>query len=120
MLLFAQRIHTVAVLPCSMQSRTSGTDIFRLLHEHFPVVSTTTKGLLLSAYLKLLHADPDNAALKKEVMNVFTRYGKFMDAELQQRSVEYMVSGRGLMALLIWGFVLQIVWVDGRVGGGGG
>eukprot|EP00879_Flechtneria_rotunda_P008959 GHRR01009380.1.p1 GENE.GHRR01009380.1~~GHRR01009380.1.p1 ORF type:complete len:1159 (+),score=411.60 GHRR01009380.1:174-3479(+) len=64
---------------------------FKLLHERFPTLNTSTKGLLLTAYLKMLLADPDNTALQNEVTSVFSRYAAQLDPELQQRSAEYLV-----------------------------
>jgi hypothetical protein len=64
---------------------------FKLLHERFPTLSSTTKGLLLSAYLKMLLHDASNAALQAEVVAVFSRYSRQLDPELQQRSTEYLV-----------------------------
>eukprot|EP00775_Hariotina_reticulata_P003331 gene3331-3608_t len=64
---------------------------FRLLHDRFPTQSSSTKGLLLSAFLKILLSDPGNAPLQAEVKDVFTRYSRQLDPELQQRSAEYLV-----------------------------
>eukprot|EP00884_Botryococcus_braunii_P018832 jgi/Botrbrau1/5632/Bobra.55_1s0021.1 len=63
--------------------------LFQELHERFPVLSNEGKGLLLTAYLKLLLAAPDDQALKAEVDAVYDRYGRYLDADLQQRAVEY-------------------------------
>ncbi|KAL6765658.1 adaptin N terminal region-domain-containing protein [Haematococcus lacustris] len=63
---------------------------FRLLHALFPPATPATKGLLLTAFIKLYLADPGNAALRNEVVTLFERNQKFMDAELQQRAVEYL------------------------------
>ncbi len=51
------------------------------------------QGLLLSAYLKMLLADPNDAQLRQQISAVYERYSHFMDADLQQRAVEY----QGLM-----------------------
>lgn len=64
---------------------------FKLLHERFPTLATATKGLLLSAYLKMLLSDPSNTALQAEVTAVYQRYSRQLDPELQQRSAEYLV-----------------------------
>ena len=53
------------------------------------------QGLLLSAYLKMLLADPNDAQLRQQISAVYERYSHFMDADLQQRAVEY----QGLMKL---------------------
>eukprot|EP00878_Enallax_costatus_P024930 GHUV01026636.1.p1 GENE.GHUV01026636.1~~GHUV01026636.1.p1 ORF type:complete len:670 (+),score=220.90 GHUV01026636.1:292-2301(+) len=74
-----------------IKSQVPTLDQFRLLHERFPTLSSTTKGLLLTAYLKMLLSDPGNEALKSEVTDVFSRYSRQLDPELQQRSAEYLV-----------------------------
>ena len=58
-------------------------------------LSSVLQGLLLSAYLKMLLADPNDAQLRQQVSAVYERYSHFMDADLQQRAVEY----QGLMKL---------------------
>ncbi|BDA41202.1 AP-2 complex subunit alpha-1 [Coccomyxa sp. Obi] len=63
---------------------------FALLQERFPVVSTETKGLLLTTYLKFLIADPGDTNLKALAEDVFNKYSRYMDVELQQRAVEYL------------------------------
>ncbi len=42
-------------------------DQFHLLHERFPASKSRTKGLLMSAYLKLMLLDQGNEQLQKEV-----------------------------------------------------
>ena len=65
-------------------------EIFQLLQERFPASSGRTKGLLMTSYLKLAMMDPNNEELKQGVMQVFEYYSKVVDAELQQRAVEYL------------------------------
>lgn len=73
----------------------SSLEIFALLNDKFPTVSTPTKALLLSAYIKiLLHTQPPDPQLQGAVMAVFTKHESFMDAEVQQRAVEYAVLGK--------------------------
>jgi hypothetical protein len=43
------------------------------------------------------HAPLQNAALRQEVVGLFERYQKYMDAELQQRAVEYLVRSMQLL-----------------------
>lgn len=62
---------------------------FRLLHGLFPAASNATKGLLMSAFLKLYLLQPDDAVLRGEVLAVYERYSRQVDADLQQRAVEY-------------------------------
>ena len=67
------------------------------------------QGLLLSAYLKMLLADPNDAQLRQQVGAVYERYSHFMDADLQQRAVEYQgllkhpdVASRNVTAMPKW------------------
>jgi AP-2 complex subunit alpha len=64
---------------------------YKLLYGVFPPASQPTKGLLMTAFVKIYLMDPHNANLRVEVVGLFERYQKFMDVELQQRSVEYLV-----------------------------
>lgn len=81
---------------CSPQGRFSSQDQFKVLHERYPLVSNSTKGLLLSTYLKMLLADPSNSGLQGDVTGVFSKCSHQMDPDLQQRSAEYLVrTGRG-------------------------
>ncbi|GLC68315.1 hypothetical protein PLESTF_000678300 [Pleodorina starrii] len=63
---------------------------FRLLYGAFPAASQPTRGLLMTALLKIYLLDPTNATLSREVRDLFERYKRFMDAELQQRATEYL------------------------------
>ncbi|MCJ1422498.1 hypothetical protein MMC29_000378 [Sticta canariensis] len=63
---------------------------FALLQERFIVVSPEAKAMLLTSFLKLLLADSNDVQLKNSVETVLDRYSRFMDAELQQRAVEYL------------------------------
>ena len=69
------------------------TEQYRLLYALFPAAGQTSKGLLMTAFIKILLMEPNNAVLRGEVTVLFERYRKFMDVELQQRAVEYMVGG---------------------------
>lgn len=67
------------------------------------------QGLLLSAYLKMLLADPNDEQLLQQVGAVYERYSHFMDADLQQRAVEYQgllkrpdVANRNVTAMPKW------------------
>ncbi|GAB4815001.1 hypothetical protein N2152v2_002047 [Parachlorella kessleri] len=64
-------------------------DQFRLLHSRFLAAAPETKAILLTAYEKMLVSDPDSAALRQAVAEVYERYSQYMDPELQQRAVEY-------------------------------
>ncbi|GBG79355.1 hypothetical protein CBR_g29503 [Chara braunii] len=70
-------------------------EIFGAIHEKFSTVSTTTKALLLSSYVKLLmHTTNPDRELVEQVFAVFRQYQRFVDAEVQQRAVEYLALGR--------------------------
>ena len=67
------------------------------------------QGLLLSAYLKMLLADPSDDQLRQQVGAVYERYSHFMDADLQQRAVEYQgllklpeIANRNVTAMPKW------------------
>lgn len=75
-----------------LQSRFSSQEQFRVLHERYPLVSNSTKGLLLSTYLKVLLSDPSNSGLQGDVTAVFNKCSHQMDPDLQQRGAEYLVS----------------------------
>jgi hypothetical protein len=66
-------------------------EMFRLLNQHVPAASPPTRGLLLTAALKLLLQSPGDAALKREVTAALEKAARGADAELQQRAVEYLV-----------------------------
>jgi hypothetical protein len=59
-------------------------ELFRLLNERFPAANPATKGLLMTAYMKLFLMDPGNQALRTAITANFTRYSKHIDSELQQ------------------------------------
>lgn len=75
----------------TVRSQYQPLELFHLLQERFPASSTRTKGLLLTSYLKLALMEPENQGLKQAVMSVFQYYSQVIDAELQQRAVEYLV-----------------------------
>lgn len=55
------------------------------------------QGLLMTAFIKLYLLDPQNADLRHKVVDLFEKYQKFMDVELQQRAVEYLVRAPRLL-----------------------
>lgn len=65
-------------------------EIFDTLHAKFPVVSRETQNLLLTAYAKLLVAQPNDQQLRDRVMKVYNSFQSSMDAEMQQRAFEYL------------------------------
>eukprot|EP00798_Chlamydomonas_sp_ICE-L_P015244 gene15244-21326_t len=73
-----------------IQAETPPMNQFKLLYTQFPAASVQTKGLLLTSFIKIYLLDPHNQELKAEVDQLFERYKKYMDSELQQRATEYM------------------------------
>lgn len=70
-------------------------EIFLIVHEKFATVSTPTKALLLSAYIKiLLHSQPSDPDLQEQIWRVFKKFEGNIDAEVQQRAVEYFALSR--------------------------
>ncbi|KAB2015194.1 hypothetical protein ES319_D08G007500v1 [Gossypium barbadense] len=70
-------------------------EIFSIIHEKLPSVSTTTIPLLLSAYAKILmHTQPPGQVLQNQIWTIFTKYESCIDAEIQQRAVEYFALSR--------------------------
>ncbi|CAH2072142.1 unnamed protein product [Thlaspi arvense] len=68
----------------------SANELFSILHEKLPTVTTPTIPILLSSYAKLLmHAQPPDPELQKKVWAVFRKYESSIDVEIQQRAVEY-------------------------------
>ncbi|XP_022752625.1 AP-2 complex subunit alpha-1-like isoform X2 [Durio zibethinus] len=76
-------------------------EIFSILHEKLPTVSTTTIPILLSAYAKILmHTQPPDQELQNQIWAIFTKYESCIDAEIQQRAVEYFALSRKGAALM--------------------
>lgn len=62
---------------------------FQLLHCKFPLSTTTTKALLLSAYIKLINLFPEIKGTIQQVLRSDLNV-KNADTELQQRAIEYL------------------------------
>ncbi|KAL1557664.1 AP-2 complex subunit alpha-1-like [Salvia divinorum] len=79
-------------------------EIFNIIHEKLPTVSTPTISILLSTYAKILmHTQPPDAELQKQIWAIFRKYESCIDAEIQQRAVEYLalsMKGAALMDIL--------------------
>ncbi|KAL8480928.1 hypothetical protein ACS0TY_027446 [Phlomoides rotata] len=79
-------------------------EIFSIIHEKLPTVSTSTIPILLSTYAKILmHAQPPDKDLQSQILAIFSKYESCIDAEIQQRAVEYHVlslKGTALMDIL--------------------
>ncbi|KAL0390032.1 UNVERIFIED_CONTAM: AP-2 complex subunit alpha-1 [Sesamum calycinum] len=79
-------------------------EIFHIIHEKLPTVSTSTIPILLSTYAKILmHTQPPDQELQKQILAIFNKYESCIDAEIQQRAVEYhalSMKGAALMDIL--------------------
>ncbi|XVF05257.1 hypothetical protein REPUB_Repub05bG0156000 [Reevesia pubescens] len=76
-------------------------EIFSILHEKLPTVSTTIIPILLSAYAKILmHTQPPDQELQNQIWAIFNKYESCIDAEIQQRAVEYFALSRKGAALM--------------------
>ncbi|GAA6011448.1 hypothetical protein JCM11491_002790 [Sporobolomyces phaffii] len=60
---------------------------FHLLHSRSNVMSNATKALLLTTYFKWLNLFPE---IREQLLAVFEKYSRLLDAELQQRACEYL------------------------------
>uniref|UniRef100_A0A2P2MSX5 AP-2 complex subunit alpha n=1 Tax=Rhizophora mucronata TaxID=61149 RepID=A0A2P2MSX5_RHIMU len=75
-------------------------EIFTILHEKLPTVSTSTISILLSAYAKILmHTQPPDLELQNQTWAIFNKYESCIDVEIQQRAVEYFALSRKGAAL---------------------
>ncbi|KAL2536169.1 AP-2 complex subunit alpha-2 [Forsythia ovata] len=75
-------------------------EIFSIIHEKLPTVSISTIPILLSTYAKILmHTQPPNPELQSQIWAIFGKYESCIDAEIQQRAVEYRALSRKGAAL---------------------
>ncbi|XP_058196820.1 AP-2 complex subunit alpha-1-like isoform X2 [Rhododendron vialii] len=76
-------------------------EIFSIIHEKLPTVSTSTIPILLSTYAKILmHTQPSDPELQNQIWTIFHKYENCIDAEIQQRAVEYFALSRKGAALM--------------------
>ncbi|KAM3374229.1 AP-2 complex subunit alpha-1 [Capsicum galapagoense] len=76
-------------------------EIFSLIHEKLPTVSTSTIPILLSTYAKILmHTQPPDPELQNQILAIFRKYESCIDAEIQQRAVEYLELSKKGAALM--------------------
>ncbi|KDE08669.1 hypothetical protein MVLG_01128 [Microbotryum lychnidis-dioicae p1A1 Lamole] len=61
---------------------------FQLVTSRANFASASTKALLLTTYFKWLNLFPE---IYEQIVNLFERYSRVLDAELQQRACEYLV-----------------------------
>ncbi|KAF7805668.1 AP-2 complex subunit alpha-1-like [Senna tora] len=79
-------------------------EIFSIIHEKHPAVSASTVPILLSTYAKILmHTQPPDPELQKQIWAIFKKYESCIEVEIQQRAVEYFAlskNGEALMDIL--------------------
>ncbi|XP_075519984.1 LOW QUALITY PROTEIN: AP-2 complex subunit alpha-1-like [Primulina tabacum] len=76
-------------------------EIFFIINEKLPTVSTSTIPILLSTYAKILmHAQPPDKELQSQIWAIFNKYEGCIDSEIQQRAVEYRALSRKGAALM--------------------
>ncbi|XP_019436300.1 PREDICTED: AP-2 complex subunit alpha-1-like isoform X2 [Lupinus angustifolius] len=79
-------------------------EIFNIIHEKLPTVSTSTISILLSTYAKILmHTQPPDPELQNQIWAIFKKYESSIEVEIQQRAVEYFTlcrKGADLMDIL--------------------
>ncbi|GLT51295.1 hypothetical protein SLA2020_247150 [Shorea laevis] len=76
-------------------------EIFNVIHEKHPTVSTSTIPILLSAYAKILmHTHPPDPELRNQIWAIFNKYESCIDVEIQQRAAEYFAMSRKGDALM--------------------
>ncbi|XP_061345364.1 AP-2 complex subunit alpha-1-like isoform X5 [Gastrolobium bilobum] len=76
-------------------------EIFNIIHEKLPTVSTSTISILLSTYAKILmHSQPPDPELQNQIWAIFKKYESSIEVEIQQRAVEYFALSRKGAALM--------------------
>ncbi|XP_038901489.1 AP-2 complex subunit alpha-1-like [Benincasa hispida] len=82
----------------------SAKELFKIIHEKLPTVSTSSIPILLSTYAKILmHTQPPDLELQNQIWGIFNKYESCIDVEIQQRAVEYLAlskKGAALMDIL--------------------
>eukprot|EP00743_Colponemidia_sp_Colp-15_P003250 GILK01003511.1.p1 GENE.GILK01003511.1~~GILK01003511.1.p1 ORF type:complete len:997 (+),score=186.65 GILK01003511.1:119-2992(+) len=74
-------------LICEDESR-RGDRQFQLLHKQFTLVTVNTKQQLMTTYVKFANLYPE---LRGTILQLFEQFSGHLDAEVQQRAVEYSV-----------------------------
>ncbi|KAJ0968600.1 hypothetical protein J5N97_025517 [Dioscorea zingiberensis] len=76
-------------------------EIFAILNDKLPTVSSATVAILLSTYAKILmHKQPPDPELQEQIWAIFRKYESYIDVEIQQRAVEYFALSRKGAALV--------------------
>ncbi|KAG2555318.1 hypothetical protein PVAP13_9KG560600 [Panicum virgatum] len=75
-------------------------ELFAIINDKLPTVSTSTVAILLSTYAKILmHTQPPDVGLQQQILTIFKKYESYIDVEIQQRAVEYFELSRKGSAL---------------------
>ncbi|KAF2936893.1 AP-2 complex subunit alpha-2 [Oryza sativa Japonica Group] len=75
-------------------------ELFAIINDKLPTVSTSTVAILLSTYAKILmHTQPPDVGLQQQILTIFKKYESYIDVEIQQRAVEYFELSRKGAAL---------------------
>ncbi|CAN6308318.1 unnamed protein product [Urochloa humidicola] len=70
-------------------------ELFAIINDKLPTVSTSTVAILLSTYAKILmHTQPPDVGLQQQILSIFKKYESYIDVEIQQRAVEYFELSR--------------------------
>lgn len=65
-------------------------ELFTIINDRLPTVSTSTIAIILSSYAKILmHTQPPDAGLQQQILAIFKKHESYIDVEIQQRAVEY-------------------------------
>nr|KAJ0194248.1 hypothetical protein LSAT_V11C800414450 [Lactuca sativa] len=77
-------------------------DIFVIIHDKLPLVSTPTIiSILLSTYAKILmHSQPPDPELQNQIWAIFNKYETCIDTEIQQRAVQLFIFNSTLAKIL--------------------
>ncbi|XP_024023774.1 AP-2 complex subunit alpha-1 [Morus notabilis] len=76
-------------------------ELFNIIHDKLPTVSTSTIPILLSTYAKILmHTQPPDPELQNQIWAIFSKYESCIDVEIQQRAAEYFALSRKGAALM--------------------
>lgn len=74
---------------------------FEHLHSYYALVSTETKGVLLNSYEKMRARMEDHDPSAKKIDEVLETASELLDAEVQQRAVEYKLLNKNRNAMKI-------------------
>ncbi|CAN6695536.1 unnamed protein product [Malus baccata var. baccata] len=76
-------------------------ELFSVIHEKLPAVTTSTVPILLSTYAKIfMHTQPPDQELQNQIWSIFNKYESCIDVEIQQRAAEYLALSRRGAALV--------------------